>query len=165
MINLKYLDRFAGTDVSVELMLDPQANNGKKTVIYTGQLTDDNLELNIKLLLGRREIDSGNDLWTLTGTLYLPYLGNTSTLWQIQTSEDGLKLLAHEQIGEKDYKIFGPGGQMLGILNGLEIPYRTIIHELNKEKEGKNGHAYLEAMEEVKRKFNNWRESIFQSFS
>ncbi len=74
--------------------------------------------------------------------------------------EDGSILFGHSRLDGDSFSVLGPGGKKLGILRGLEIPYHSPYEEMDEIKEGKVGKEYDKAMDEVKRRFNEWKMSL-----
>jgi len=140
-INLSYLDRFAGEPVRIESRVDPDYNVGKTSVENRGRLMMGNKWGRISFLDGFISeedeagqivlVDMGDGVktssWsTAKGYLpgSLPYLGNTQSVWKIETLKDKALLFSHRSVGDSEYEILGAEQEVLGKLS-VQYPYQT----------------------------------------
>lgn len=158
MFNLLYLNKYAGKIVGVTTLADTTSGYKKDKIKFDGKLTNENYNQMLGLYIGRFRMGD----FFLDHKEWIPYLGHEMTIWDIEETDTGKKLLTHEQVGEKEFLVIGPNGMKRGRIEGLEIPYRTPYREiLHKMKKGAVGKEYDEEMKKRDNAFKEWKRSIF----
>jgi hypothetical protein len=162
MLDLGYLNKYAGEIVRVGILTDTTSacynTDGHE---FFGQITDGNYDQMATFFQGNYKLE----VFNLEKKIHTPYIGPTETLWDIEKVDGQTKLLTHNKIGENEYLIIGPGGIEMGIIKGLEIPYRTIYWKLQSEMDKnvkKQGADYTVEMEKRNKAFKEWKKSLFK---
>ncbi len=162
MLDLGYLNKYAGEIVKVGILTDTtSACYDTDGYEFFAQMTDGNYDQMATFLQGEYKIG----FFEAKDSNHMPYLGWTETLWDIENVDNQTKLLTHNKIGENEYLIIGPDGVEMGIIKGLEIPYKTIYWKLQNqmnENLKEQGTDYAVEMEKRNKAFKDWKKSLFK---